>query len=74
MYQFTQKELHNLGSKSTSNFLKLFKISSNFTAFYPKIWNSLSVYPHGLAVVRNLIDVNDITERGMKLVEQFNNF
>lgn len=71
MTEFTHKELHNFVSKSTSNFFKRFKISSDFIARDPA--HSLHDYQHGLTVVRNLTVVNDIAERGVKLMEEYNN-
>lgn len=73
MTEFTHKELHNFVSKSTSNFFKRFKISSDFIARDPVIWNSLHDYQHGLTIVRNLTVVNDTAERGVKLMEEYNN-
>ncbi|GBN61954.1 hypothetical protein AVEN_135554-1 [Araneus ventricosus] len=70
MTEFTHKELHNFVSKRTSNIFKRFKISSDFIARDPANWNSLHDYQHGLTVARNLTVVNDIAERGGKLMEE----
>ncbi|GBN57726.1 hypothetical protein AVEN_58149-1 [Araneus ventricosus] len=73
MTEFTHKELHNFVSKRTSNFFKRFKASSDFIAPDPENWNSHHGYQHGLTVIRNLTDANDIAERSVKLMEEYNN-
>ncbi|GBM36818.1 hypothetical protein AVEN_82814-1 [Araneus ventricosus] len=73
MTEFTHEELHNFVSKRTSNFFKRYKISSDFIARDPANWNSLHDYQHGLTVLRNLTVVNDIAERDVKLMEEYNN-
>ncbi|GBL76001.1 hypothetical protein AVEN_234316-1 [Araneus ventricosus] len=73
MTEFTHKELHNFVSKRTSKFFERFKISSDFIARDPANWNSLHDYQHGLTVVRNFTVVNDIAERGVNLIEEYNN-
>lgn len=59
-------------SKKTAAFFKNFNISTEFMDFDPSIWHECPTYIEGLEIVNNIIVVNDISERKIKMMEEFN--
>jgi len=51
---------------------KRFGLSTNFLKMDPSEWNTQNDYIHGQQTIRSLKVVNDTAERGVKLMEEFN--
>lgn len=59
--------------KDSCKFFERFRINTSFLTKDPSKWKKERSYIHGLEVVRNLKVVNDVAERGVKLMTEFNN-
>ncbi|XP_025417723.1 uncharacterized protein LOC112688642 [Sipha flava] len=71
--EFLDKELPiNLLSWKSNKLFKRFKISSEYLKMDPIEWNNNSAYQSAKKVISSLQIVNDIAERGVKLMEDFN--
>ncbi|KAL7640588.1 UNVERIFIED_CONTAM: hypothetical protein RMT77_008863 [Armadillidium vulgare] len=73
-----QEELVNAGlscfiTKGTMNFFELFHINADFLREPPISWPENILIKEGLGIVKSLKVVNDVTERGVKLISDFNN-
>ena len=55
------------------NLFKRLKIDSTFLSKHPSTWDEDMSYNFGLKVVKSLKVVDDTTERGVKLITEFNN-
>ncbi|CAI6372529.1 unnamed protein product [Macrosiphum euphorbiae] len=51
---------------------KRFGLSTNFLKIDPSEWNTQNDYIQGQQIIRSLKVVNDTAERGVKLMEEFN--
>lgn len=60
-----------LSAKSMMMF-KRFGLSTNFLKIDPSEWNTQNDYIQGQQIIRSLKVVNDTAERGVKLMEEFN--
>lgn len=56
----------------TATFFKRFNISTEFMDFEPSSWSQRESYIHGMQVVQKMQVVNDVSERKVKLMEEFN--
>jgi len=61
-----------LSNKSWKIFQR-FKISFNFLREDPKTWQTIDEYKHAKEILSSLKIVNDAAERGVKLMEEYNN-
>lgn len=59
-------------SKKTVSFFKRFNMSTEFMDYDPSTWHQRDSYIHGLQVVQKMQVVNDVAERNVKLMEEFN--
>lgn len=65
-------ELSDFINKDTNNFFDLFGLTTDFLKHDPSTWSSNQEYQDILKKVVNLKSVNDVAERGVKLVEEYN--
>lgn len=65
----------DLSAFVTENTMKFFKrdIGTDFLAFDPILWNSRQDHKSGAEFCYNIQVVNDVAERGVKLMSDFNN-
>ena len=72
---FVKKDLPSvlLSAKSLKLF-KRFGLSMNFLKIDPSQWATQMDYIQGQKIIRSLEVVNDTAERGVKLMEEFNDF
>lgn len=66
------KTLDYFVSKKTATFFERFNISTDFMRHDPPLWPECSEYVQGLEVVQKIIVVNDVAERKVKLMEEYN--
>ncbi|XP_050065848.1 uncharacterized protein LOC126554890 [Aphis gossypii] len=80
-YTVNVQELNNFLKKDLpldllgTNSIKLFdrfNIPKDFLEVHPKNWNDLEGYQKGKEIIESLRVVNDTAERGVKLMEEFN--
>ena len=64
--------LVNLLSKETFNFFHRFNIKIDFLRQNPNTWPQNNNFQEGLKIVKTLKVVNDMAERGIKLITDFN--
>lgn len=65
-------KLDNFINENTSNFFKRFGISTAFLQEDPSKWNEIAQYKNAKAMLSELQVVNDNSERGVKLMKDFN--
>lgn len=65
--------LSHLITKATMNFFERFHINADFLRDAPSSWSKNINFQKGLRIVKSLKVVNDVAERGVKLVTDFNN-
>lgn len=68
----SEYELHDFITENTSNFFKRFEISTDFLQNEPSEWNQIAEYKNAKEMLSNLQVVNDFSERGVKLMKDFN--
>ena len=66
------KEIHEFITKSTLKFFKLLDLQEEFLEHDPSEWGRLEVYQSNQQVVRSAKVVNDLAERGIALMQEFN--
>ncbi|KAL4113798.1 hypothetical protein QTP88_017371 [Uroleucon formosanum] len=69
---FIKKELHEFVSPETVNFFSRFKISADFIDFHPDNWKEREDYKKGINILTELSVINDVAERGVKLIQEYN--
>lgn len=72
VHSLETKTIEYFVSKKTATFFKRFNISTDFMDFEPSFWPQCPSYIHGLEVVKNMLVVNDVSERKVKLMEEYN--
>lgn len=70
---FKQKRLSDFVSKNTKQFFKRFGIDDTFLKQDPNKWAEMKEYQQGLEFCSKLSVVNDVAERNVKLMSDFNN-
>lgn len=66
------KQIDFFITPETMKFLERFKIDSGFLSDDPSEWNSNLNYKFCKELVRNLAVANDVGERGIKLISEYN--
>ncbi|KAE9521581.1 hypothetical protein AGLY_018045, partial [Aphis glycines] len=69
---FIKKELHEFVSPEPVNFFSRFKISTDLIDFHPDSWKYREDYEKGINILIELSVVNDVAERGVKLIQEYN--
>jgi hypothetical protein len=64
--------LISLLCQKSANIFQRFKIE-NFLHIYPSLWLNSSAYQKGKTIIEQLRNVNNSAERGIKIVEDYNN-
>ncbi|KAL4100680.1 hypothetical protein QTP88_020714 [Uroleucon formosanum] len=72
IYDYANKDINDFRSIQSSNFFNRFGIPMNFLDLDPKLWNENDQYKKSKELVNNINVVNDIAERGVKLIEDYN--
>lgn len=70
---YINKGLEQFIHPLSNNFFKRFNIETKFLDKDPSTWKNDKSYNAGLKIVKSLKVVNDSAERGVKLMEDFNN-
>ena len=65
--------LLNLLTKETFTFFDRFNIKRDFLRQHPNTWPQNNDFQEGMKIVKTLKVVNDMAERGVKLITDFNN-
>lgn len=69
---YKSKKLSSFVTPNTMKFFKRFGISTDFLKFDPNTWEFRDDYNAGVEICYNIRVVNDIAERGVKLITEFN--
>ncbi|KAE9530083.1 hypothetical protein AGLY_011545 [Aphis glycines] len=72
IYDFANKDINDFKAIQSSNFFNRFGIPMDFLDLDPKLWNENDQYKKSKELVNNINVVNDIAERGVKLIEDYN--
>ncbi|KAL4125926.1 hypothetical protein QTP88_010163 [Uroleucon formosanum] len=72
IYDYANKDINDFISIQSSNFFNRFGIPMDFLDLDPKLWNENDQYKKSKELVNNINVVNDIAERGVKLIEDYN--
>lgn len=70
--EINSKELKDFVDCRTRKFFDRFKLSVDFLKLDPSTWQENEKYKENLEIVRKLKSVNDVAERGVKLIEEYN--
>ena len=68
----TTKKLHNFVTKSTINFFTILGLSQEFLHVDPSDWEFQPEYQESKRLVLSLKVINDLAERGVALIQEFN--
>ena len=68
----TTKKLHNFVKKNTCNFFTILGISQAFLQVDPSQWEYQAEYQRSQQLVQSVRIVNDLAERGVALIQEFN--
>jgi hypothetical protein len=66
------KELHDFVTKSTMNFFTILGLSQDFLEHHPTEWRNHEAFQKNQDVVKSVKVVNDLAERGVALIQEFN--
>lgn len=69
---FTQRNLRDFVSQKTNSFFIRYGLQSSFLQHDPSIWETLYAYEEAWNICSDLVVVNDIAERGVKFIKDFN--
>lgn len=72
MYEYANKNIEDFISTQSTNFFNRFGISMDFLDLDPTLWNENEQYKKGRELVNNIRVVNDVAEREVKLMEDYN--
>lgn len=72
VHSLETKGIDSFVSKKTAAFFKRFNISTDFMNSPPSFWAQCPSYIHGLEIVKNMLVINDVSERKVKLMEEYN--
>lgn len=70
---FTNIEFSSFVTPSSKNFFTRFSISSDFLDKDPSTWKDDVGYKSGIEKLQTIVVVNDVAERGVKLIQDYNN-
>lgn len=69
---FTNIKFSSLVTSGTKTFFKRFSISTEFLAEDPSTWKENPGYKSAFEKLKKLVVVNDVAERGVKLIHDYN--
>lgn len=69
---FMKKDLSDFVTSNTIKFFIRFGLSQDFLNHSPVVWDVLDDYKEALEIVKKLLVVNDTAERGVKMVQDYN--
>lgn len=66
------KDIDDFITSQSANFFQRFNIGTGFFALDPSLWSKNDGYIKGLGIVNHLTVINDVAERGVHLIEEYN--
>ena len=80
-YIVKNDDIHHLKEKDFSHFIcaesktffSRFSISTDFLTHCPSTWKDDINFQRGLQIVKSIVVVNDVAERGVKLIQEYQN-
>ena len=72
MVNLEQTELHDFATSNTLRFFSTLDLDYTFLQNDPELWEGLQSYDDALKVVENLRVTNDNAERGVALIQEYN--
>ncbi|XP_050530606.1 uncharacterized protein LOC126899603 [Daktulosphaira vitifoliae] len=73
IYDFKNKNIDDFISTESKKLFERYDIETDFLNINPLSWKDNSQYIRGKIIVNNLKVINDLAERGVKLIEEYNN-
>lgn len=70
---FPNVEFTSLLTPGTKTFFNRFSISTDFLNTDPSVWKDNPGYKSGIEKLKKIVVVNDVAERGVKLIQDYNN-
>jgi hypothetical protein len=71
-FQSSSKGLHDFVTKSTMRFFKILDLSEDFLEQDPSEWEKEASYQRSRETVHSMKVINDLAERGVALIQEFN--
>lgn len=69
---FAEIEFTSFVTPSTKTFFKRFSIATDFLHKDPLTWKDDPGYKNGIEILEKMVIVNDVAERGVKLIQDYN--
>lgn len=69
---FTKKDFNDFVNVETLNLFSRFNISRDFLKLHPDSWSENNEFIKGKNMLSQLLVVNDVAERGVKLIQEYN--
>ena len=66
-------EFSSFVANATKKLFTRFSINTNFLSKNPTTWNNDPGYKSGLEKLQKTVVVNDVADRGVKLIQEYNN-
>ena len=70
---FPNIKFPSLLTPGTKTFFNRFSLSTNFLNNDPSVWKDDPGYRSGIEKLKKIVVVNDVAERGVKLIQNYNN-
>ena len=71
--ELLEKEIDDFICVNTKKLFKRFAINTTFLNEDPLMWANNEDYNKALSILKNIPVINDVAERGVKLIEDYNN-
>jgi len=71
--ELLEKEIDDFLCVNTKKLFKRFAINTTFLNEDPLMWANNEDYNKALSILKNIPVINDVAERGVKLIEDYNN-
>jgi len=71
--ELLEKEIYHFICVNTKKLFKRFTINTTFLNEDPLYWDNNEDYNKALLVLKNISVINDVSEKGVKLIEDYNN-
>ncbi|CAI6359586.1 unnamed protein product [Macrosiphum euphorbiae] len=70
--ELLEKEIEDFVCVKTNNLFKRFAINTDFLKLDPSTWKSNEDFQKSIVLLKKIPVINDVAERGVKLIEEYN--
>lgn len=70
--ELLKKEIEDFVCVKTNNLFKRFAINTDFLKLDPSTWRSNEDFQKSIVLLKKIPVINDVAERGVKLIEEYN--